>query len=78
MAEGTRLNMEARSEITRLMRETGCSRSDLARLLGVSRVCITQMFDPSRNLTLDTVERVAQALGYTVHLCCHEQPRKRR
>jgi plasmid maintenance system antidote protein VapI len=67
------LNAEAKSEIARLMRETGITRSDLARALGVNRVCDTQMLDPSRNLTLDTLEKVVRKLGYTVHLECDKQ-----
>lgn len=67
------LNREAKSELERLMREKGCTRSDLARLLGVSRVVITQMFYPSRNLTLSTLEKVVGKLGYTIHLDCQKQ-----
>lgn len=71
--KSTGLNAEARSEVARLMREKGITRSDLARALGINRVCITQMFDPSRNLTLDTLERVVRKLGYTIHLNCKAQ-----
>lgn len=55
------------------MRETGRTRSDLARMLGVHRVSVTQMFQPSRNMTLDTLEKVVRKLGYTIHLQCEKQ-----
>lgn len=74
----SRLNADARNEIKRLMRETGVSKSELARLMGVNRVCVTQMFDSNRNLTLHTLERVIGLLGYTVHVCCHEKPKQSR
>lgn len=73
MAERERLNAEARSEIARLMREKKVTRSGLARLLGVSRVCVTQMFEPSRDMKLATLEKVVRKLGYTVHLECAPQ-----
>lgn len=66
------LNIEAKSEIRRLMRDAGFSRADLARALRVSRASVTDMLSPTRNLSLDTVENVVRTMGYTVHLCCHE------
>lgn len=69
----TGLNAEAKSEIARLMREKGWSRSELSRALEVRRVTVTQMLDPARNLTLDTLERVVRKMGYTVHLDCKPQ-----
>jgi transcriptional regulator with XRE-family HTH domain len=62
------LNREAISEIERLMRERGYSRSELARLLKVSRVTVTQMLTPGTKLSLARLERVVRKMGYTVHL----------
>jgi Mn-dependent DtxR family transcriptional regulator len=62
------LNREAISEIERVMRECGYSRADLARLLKVSRVTVTQMLAPSSKLSLARLERVVRKMGYTVHL----------
>lgn len=71
--ETTGLNREAISEIERLMRERGITRSGLARLLKVSRVSVTQMLSPTSNLSLQRLERVVRKLGYTVHLDCKPQ-----
>jgi DNA-binding transcriptional regulator LsrR (DeoR family) len=62
------LNREAISEIERLMRERGYSRSELARLLKVSRVTVTQMLAPASKMSLARLERVVRKMGYTVHL----------
>jgi plasmid maintenance system antidote protein VapI len=67
------LNREAISEIERVMRERGLSRSDLARALKVSRVTITQMLMPDSKLSLARLERVIRKMGYTVHLKIDKQ-----
>ena len=77
MATTNGLNREAVSEIERLMREKGYSRADLARLLCVSRVTITQMLAPSSRLSLARLERVVRKMGYTVHLNIKPQLRSR-
>jgi DNA-binding phage protein len=38
--------------------------SELAAELGVTRARVNQMLRPGSNMTLKTVEKVAQALGY--------------
>lgn len=71
------LNREAISEIERLMRERGYSRSQLARLLKVSRVTVTQMLVPSSKMSLARLERIVRKMGYTVHLEIQPQLKQR-
>jgi len=71
------LNREAISEIERLMRERGYSRSQLARLLKVSRVTVTQMLKPSSKMSLARLERVVRKMGYTIHLKIEPQLKHR-
>jgi len=68
MATTNGLNREAISEIERVMRECGYSKSDLARALKVSRETITQMQKPDSKLSLARLERVIRKMGYTIHL----------
>lgn len=67
------LNREAVSEIQRMMREKGYSRSDLARLLNINRVNVTQMLKPTARLSLARIERIARKMGYTIHLSIAKQ-----
>lgn len=55
-------------EIRRAMAETGVSQADLHRRLKVSRVTICLMLKPGNNLTLDSLERLAAALGQRVEV----------
>lgn len=71
------LNREAISEIERLMRERGYSRSQLARLLKVSRVAVTRMLAPTSKMSLARLERVVRKMGYTVHLEIQPQLKQR-
>lgn len=49
--------------IQRLLNESGMSRADLARRVGISRARLTQMMKPDANLQLRTIARVLYALG---------------
>jgi transcriptional regulator with XRE-family HTH domain len=73
VSETAGLNREAISEIERMMREKGYSRSDLSRLLKVSRVTVTQMLRPQTKFSLTRLERIARKMGYTVHLSVEKQ-----
>ncbi|HET8778002.1 MAG TPA: type II toxin-antitoxin system HicB family antitoxin [Candidatus Limnocylindria bacterium] len=46
--------------------EQGISQAELARRVGVSQQAIAQFESPDANLRLDTLERIAAALGLTV------------
>lgn len=46
----------------------GLSQSALAERIGVSQQAIAKLEDPDRNAELDTIARVAEALGYVLAL----------
>jgi transcriptional regulator with XRE-family HTH domain len=54
-----------------IMEEKGYTRADLARMLGVSRARITQIFsDECKNLTIRLLARAMYAMGETPTLTC--------
>jgi transcriptional regulator with XRE-family HTH domain len=57
----------------RLMDEQGVSRAELARRLGTSRAYVTKLLGGNANFTLETMTKVAMALGSAVHV--HVAPR---
>ncbi|MES1241403.1 MAG: helix-turn-helix transcriptional regulator [Acidobacteriota bacterium] len=60
--------VEFTEDICRLMDEQGVSRAELARRLGTSRAYITKLLGGDANFTLQTMTRVAMALGGAVHV----------
>ncbi|MEQ8406340.1 MAG: helix-turn-helix transcriptional regulator [Oceanicaulis sp.] len=52
-----------------LMKESGVSKAELARLLGVSKASVSQMLAPDSNLTLRSIARVAALLGEKATIC---------
>jgi len=58
-------------DIGRLMDEKGMSQADLARELGVSRAYVTRLFHGTFNPTVETLVKVALALGARVSLHLH-------
>lgn len=60
--------IEFTMDIGRLMDEQGVSRAELARRLGTSRAYVTKLLDGNANFTLETMTKVAMALGGAVHV----------
>jgi transcriptional regulator with XRE-family HTH domain len=48
--------------------ELGLSQSQLAGRVGVSKQAISQLESPDANIRMDTLERIAQALGLEVDI----------
>lgn len=53
------------ADLSVLLAQSQCTRSDLAKRLGWSRARVTQVLSGDGNLTIETVYAVAQALGHT-------------
>jgi transcriptional regulator with XRE-family HTH domain len=56
--------LKVTEQMAKAMADRGISRADLARSLGVSRAYITQFFRGKHNLGVDTIYKVAFALGF--------------
>jgi predicted RNase H-like HicB family nuclease/DNA-binding XRE family transcriptional regulator len=56
-------------------RDRGLTQSDLARLTGVTQQQINKLEDPDVNSTLETLAKVAKALGLVVSLALEEEAR---
>jgi transcriptional regulator with XRE-family HTH domain len=60
------------SEITRkiegVMREKGINRTQLAKMMGVSKSHISRLLSGNRNMRLSTVETLADILGITLKI----------
>ena len=50
------------------MRAGGISKAELARMLETSRPAIDRILDPDEGVTLDTLVRVARAVGLTLKI----------
>jgi DNA-binding phage protein len=59
---------EFAEDIWRLMEEQKVSRAELARRLGTSRAYVTKLLGGNANFTLNTMTKVAMALGAVVHV----------
>ena len=59
---------EFSEDIWRLMEEQKVSRAELARRLGTSRAYVTKLLGGNANFTLQTMTKVAMALGSQVHV----------
>jgi len=59
---------EFAEDIWRLMEEQKVSRAELARRLGTSRAYVTKLLGGNANFTLQTMTKVAMALGAVVHV----------
>jgi plasmid maintenance system antidote protein VapI len=55
-------------DVWRLMEEQKVSRAELARRLGTSRAYVTKLLGGNANFTLQTMVKVAMALGGQIHL----------
>lgn len=55
-------------DVWRLMEEQKVSRAELARRIGSSRAYVTKLLGGNANFTLQTMTKVAMALGSTVHV----------
>lgn len=56
-----------------LLKQANMSRRELAHRLDVTEAWIAQLFDESSNPTMNTVERVAAAAGFVVHIEFHKR-----
>ena len=63
-----RLRDKAIAGLCVLMADRSISQRQLARLTGVSEPRISTLINKRPNVTLDSLERYAAALGYTVEL----------
>ncbi len=59
---------EFATEIARLMREQKVTRAELARRLGTTRPNVTKLLRGDARLKLQTMAKVAMALGAVVHV----------
>lgn len=59
---------DVQSVLEQLMHDKGCSRTDLARLMGVSKARVTQIFSDQHNFTIRLIARAFHALGEQVCL----------
>jgi transcriptional regulator with XRE-family HTH domain len=57
-----------RAEVKRLRLENGWTVADLARKSGVDRSVISRFESGQRDIKIETLERIGQALGQTVTL----------
>ena len=64
---------EFSEDIWRLMEEQKVSRAELARRLGTSRAYVTKLLGGNANFTLQTMTKVAMALGATIHVHVADQ-----
>ncbi len=60
--------VEFTEDVCMLMEKQGVSRAELARRLGTSRAYITKLLGGNANFTLETMTKVAMALGAAVHV----------
>ena len=60
--------VEFTEDVCVLMEKQGVSRAELARRLGTSRAYITKLLGGNANFTLETMTKVAMALGAAVHV----------
>ena len=72
VADEVRISVEKRIIAEMLEEErknAGLSKAELARMVGTSRPQIDRVLDPlSQNVTIETLKRVAAALGKRVHI----------
>jgi plasmid maintenance system antidote protein VapI len=59
---------EFTEDVCVLMEKQGVSRAELARRLGTSRAYVTKLLGGNANFTLETMTKVAMALGAVVHV----------
>lgn len=60
--------VEFTEDVFLLMEKQGVSKAELARRLGTSRAYVTKLLGGDANFTLQTMTRVAMALGAAVHV----------
>ena len=65
------------ADLSVLLAQSNCTRSDLAKRLGWSRARVTQVLSGEGNLTIETVYAVAQALGHTFDVVFRKQDARR-
>lgn len=59
------LIMDVTEAICDILEREGISRQELANRIGRSKGFVSQVLNGSRNMTLNTLSEIAQALGYT-------------
>ncbi|MDY4889070.1 MAG: helix-turn-helix transcriptional regulator [Sphaerochaetaceae bacterium] len=66
LSEQEKLRRTVSRELNEAMVARKVSKADLARALETSRSNITQILKGDRNFTVDTLSRIAEAIGMTV------------
>jgi transcriptional regulator with XRE-family HTH domain len=68
LARQEQLLFDATELISRVMKEEGVTKADLAKRLGKSKAFVTQVLRGQSNMTLRTLSDLADVLGYVVEL----------
>lgn len=63
---GAAVQQNVVDQIDRVLRAESVNRSELSKRLGISKPATTTLLSPGGNLTIRSMTRVADALGYTV------------
>ncbi|MDA1049879.1 MAG: XRE family transcriptional regulator [Planctomycetota bacterium] len=68
-AESVAIKRVIAFEIAQLMQTEGVSKTEMARRMNTSRSSLDRLLDPSNDsVTLQTLERAAEALGKRLHI----------
>lgn len=55
-------------QIEKIMRQKNISKTKMAKLLNTSRASLDRLLDPNKSVTLHTIQKSADALGYKISL----------
>ena len=67
------LKMDFAVEVEKAMETEGISKKELASRLGVAPARVTKILSGESNLTIETMQKIADALGCTLHLHLAEE-----
>ena len=65
---GTLAQNELFTQVLTIMIRDGVNQSDLARRLQISTAAVAKMFKGSQSVTLERAEKVARAVGMSLHV----------
>lgn len=71
LTEGCLVSIRFLEELLEVMETKGCTKSDLARFLGVDRSRVTKILGVE-NMTVNTMVRLANAVGMRVEITLKE------
>lgn len=72
--EAAQIKMDFAVALERAMTRQGLSRTALARRLGISPAAVTKALRGDANLTIDSMTKIARAVGASLHV--HVAPRR--